>query len=153
MKSKLEDLLIQGETYISACPEEDFRAKASEAEWSKKEILGHLVDSAINNLQRFTEIQFHDKPYEIRGYQQDELVKANNYQQADTGQLLALWLALNHRIGDVMALQTAETLSFEVRFASGEIANLKFLMEDYVTHLEHHMDQIIDRTGSTNWVS
>lgn len=144
MKSKLENLLIRGEAVITACPEADFRAKASEARWSKKEILGHLVDSAINNLQRFTEIQFHDKPYEIRSYQQDALVKANDYQQADTRQLLALWLALNHRIMHVMALQTASTLAYEVRFASGKTANLKFLMEDYVAHLEHHLDQIMD---------
>ena len=49
--------------------------------WSPQEILGHLIDSAINNLRRFTEIQFLPQPFTVVGYKQDDLVIVNNYQQ------------------------------------------------------------------------
>jgi|TARA_R110000737_G_scaffold264685_1_gene272514 hypothetical protein len=59
--------------------------------WSKKEILGHLIDSGINNLQRFTEIQFSDRPYVIRKYNQNELVIVNDYQNAEIKEILDFW--------------------------------------------------------------
>ncbi len=68
----------------------DFENKIADMKWSKKEILGHLIDSGINNLQRFTEIQFLEKPYKIRPYNQDELVKANNYQNKNSQELFEL---------------------------------------------------------------
>ena len=105
MKGILEVLLFKGEKYINECSEEDFSKKISYDRWSKKEILGHLIDSGINNLQRFTEIQFQNKPYQVRKYKQEELVKANDYQNADTKQLLDFWLALNYRIGNLIENQ------------------------------------------------
>ena len=51
--------------------------KPESGKWSKKEILGHLIDSAINNIQRFTEIQNSEKPYVIKTYNSDALVNAN----------------------------------------------------------------------------
>ena len=65
--------------YIQNCPTEELAQRPAPSKWSKKEILGHLVDSGVNNLQRFTEIQFHPKPYVLRNYNQDELVKINDY--------------------------------------------------------------------------
>ena len=53
--------------------------KRASEKWSQKEMLGHLIDSGINNLQRFTEVQFETKSYRIRDYNQNELPKANNY--------------------------------------------------------------------------
>ena len=50
MKSSLKELINQGASYISGCSEEILKKKPSPEKWSKKEILGHLIDSAINNL-------------------------------------------------------------------------------------------------------
>ena len=52
--------------------------------------MGHLVDSGINNLQRFVEIQYAAKPYPIRKYEQDALVEANLYQNSDINEILHL---------------------------------------------------------------
>ena len=79
---KLQQLMEIGLTYIDQSSEIEFSRKSSPEKWSKKEILGHLIDSAVNNLQRFTEIQFQDKPYPIQKYDQDQLVIANDYQNA-----------------------------------------------------------------------
>lgn len=145
MKSILEDLLIKGEKYIKDCSEEEFSKKIFHNKWSKKEILGHLIDSGINNLQRFTEIQFQNKPYQIRKYKQDELVKANDYQNSDKKQLLEFWLVLNYRIANLIGVQTENTLAYEIRFDDGQTSDLKFLIMDYVKHTEHHLNQIIDK--------
>lgn len=145
MKLELEKLLITGEKYFADYSEEDFSKKVSSDKWSKKEILGHLIDSAINNLQRFTEIQFQDKPYQIRTYHQDELVKANDYQNSDVEQLLALWLSLNYRVVNLIGLQTDRTLAYEIRFVDGQTSDLKFLIKDYVKHTAHHLNQIMSK--------
>ncbi|MEQ8583311.1 MAG: DinB family protein [Marinoscillum sp.] len=139
---KLERLLAETERYMSSCTPEDLSKKPAPNKWSKREILGHLIDSAINNLQRFTEIQYAEKPYLIRNYRQDDLVLVNDYQHAELQELLTLWKALNRRIGILMAAQTESTLSYQIQFADYSTSDLKFLMTDYVEHMEHHILQI-----------
>src|SRR6202012_2728922 len=63
--------------------------------WSRKEILGHLVDSAIYNLTRFTRTPGSPSPYVLQSYPQVELVRINHYQEVPIGHLLTLWEGLN----------------------------------------------------------
>lgn len=120
----------------------DFENKITETKWSKKEILGHLIDSGINNLQRFTEIQFFEKPYIIRPYNQDELVKANNYQNKNSNELYELWLQLNVQVLHIIKNQTKETLAYQLILPNGNLSNLEFLIEDYFDHFYYHLKQI-----------
>lgn len=141
--AKLKRLLKSGSDYLSQTSESALEYKVSPEKWSKKEVLGHLTDSGINNLQRFTEIQYENKPYKIRKYKQDELVKANRYQESDINELLQLWTGLNLQIMRLMKQQTEETLNYEIELPDGSFSDLRFLMIDYVDHLEHHLNQII----------
>ncbi len=141
--NKLDRLLQTGKAYISNSRLAEFELQASPEKWSKKQILGHLVDSGINNLRRFTEIQFKDKPYKIIPYNQDELVKANDYQGSDIEEILSFWLAINERIKVIMKQQTEKSLNYKIVLYEDKFSDLKFLMEDYVDHLEHHLNQII----------
>ncbi|MBW1294806.1 DinB family protein [Aquimarina litoralis] len=141
--NKLEQLLRKGSEYILQSSELELSQKESTEKWSKKEILGHLIDSAINNLQRFTEIQFENKPYPIRKYNQDELVKANDYQNSDTEEIVKLWNSINIRILNIIKVQTEQTLNFKIELDKNSFADLRFLMIDYVDHLEHHLKQIM----------
>ena len=86
--NKLKELLKIGLEYLSQSSELEMNTRRSPEKWSKKEILGHLIDSGINNLQRFTEIQFEERPYILRTYNQDELVKANSYQTSETSEIM-----------------------------------------------------------------
>lgn len=138
----LKNLIQKAENYFQTISSEELENKLDENKWSKKEILGHLIDSGINNLQRFTEIEFKPKPFPIRKYMQNELVIANDYQNADFGELLNFWKAINHRIEKIMARQTPETLKYEVLINGSQIESLEFLMKDYVKHMEHHLTQI-----------
>lgn len=144
---KLNQLLKSGIDYLSKTSESELATKASPEKWSKKEILGHLIDSGINNLQRFTEIQFENKPYKIRKYNQNELVKVNDYQNSDIKEILEFWCSINSRIKKVMELQTNDSLNYKIELEKNNISDLRFLMTDYVNHLEHHLNQIMDKNS------
>ncbi|MGH1384508.1 DinB family protein [Kordia sp.] len=141
--TKLQELLHKGSTYFKQTPELEVSRKVSVDKWSKKEILGHLIDSGVNNLQRFTEVQFAEKPYRIRTYHQNGLVQANDYQNAETKEIVDFWNALNNRILYVMKKQTEETLNYKIELDTDNSCDLRFLMTDYVEHMEHHLKQIL----------
>lgn len=117
----------------------------SPGKWSRKEILGHLIDSAINNLKRFTDAQSIDEPYLIRGYNQDKLVVINQYQNLPVDHLLTLWKSLNTQIIYVAEAIPAESLVRTVHSGNPESTTftLGWLIEDYVAHLEHHLKTLL----------
>ncbi|MEM1326722.1 MAG: DinB family protein [Bacteroidota bacterium] len=139
---KLDQLLKEAFEAISKMEESSVSSKSSQEQWSKKEILGHLVDSALHNLQRFNEVQFQPQPYKVKRYDQDELVKVNRYQTADSLEILGCFLALNHRIRAVIAQLSDDILSSAIELPNGKVSNLRFLIVDYVNHLENHIRQI-----------
>lgn len=110
--------------------------------WSPQQILGHLIDSAINNLRRFTEIQFLPQPFTVVGYKQEELVMVNNYQQLPAEHLLSLWQQLNRQIIYVVENIPAEKLSIPVIIPPSRNETLQWLIVDYVDHMEHHLCQV-----------
>lgn len=122
----------------------DFKFKPSPEVWSKREILGHLVDSAINNLRRFTEAQLSKDVYEIFAYDQDGLVKVNDYQHKNTNELFSLWLYLNSHIAFILKDLTEEQLNIKINVFGMSICTLEFLIEEYIDHLKHHLKQIFE---------
>ncbi len=129
--------------YATFSPEQLLQ-KPAPGKWSKQEILGHLVDSAINNLKRFTEIQFLPQPYQVTSYRQNELVAVNAYQQLPLQHVLDLWKALNQQIIYVVQNIPKEKLDYPVdpQYDNKELKTLGWVICDYVAHLEHHLAQI-----------
>jgi uncharacterized damage-inducible protein DinB len=115
--------------------------KQASGKWSKQEILGHLIDSAINNLKRFTDAQYFPQPYTVIRYNQDELVVINRYQQLPLEHLLQLWSVLNKQVLYVAKSIPAEKLSYTIITTSGESKTLEWLVIDYVEHMEHHLNR------------
>lgn len=124
--------------------ESELVLKPAPGKWSKKEILGHLIDSAINNLKRFTEIQFSEQPYFIQSYKQNELVLVNNYQWLPLEHLLQLWQSLNQQIIYVVENTAADKLNYKVdpQYDNHEMKTLGWIICDYVAHMEHHFKQL-----------
>ena len=122
----------------------DYGFKSSTDKWSKSEILGHLIDSAINNLKRFTECQFSNEPYLVTAYNQDELVKLNKYQERKFDDLLKLWCHLNKQIAFIFKDISEEQLKTKINLYDLSICDLEFLIEDYITHMKHHLKQIFE---------
>ena len=123
---------------------EELLKRPAPGKWSKQEILGHLIDSAINNLKRFTEIQFLPQPYSVISYMQNELVIVNDYQDLPLQHLLDLWQSLNRQIIFVVKAIPADKLSYLVdpQDESREMKTLGWIICDYVAHMEHHFGQI-----------
>jgi len=141
---KTERLLSITNEYFNSVSNAVLEFKASEDKWSKKEILGHLVDSAIHNLVRFTEINYLEKPYRHRTYSQNDLVSLNQYQTMNTNELLQLWLSLNKQIIRIFKNVDYNALDYKIIMNDQSVIDLKFLMTDYVEHLEHHISQILN---------
>ena len=138
---KFEKLLNENVNYIPTLNNEVLEAKIPE-KWSKKEILGHLIDSAIHNLVRFTEINYLEKPYQHRSYSQMDLVSLNQYQTMDINELTTLWFSVNKQIVRIMKSADERALDYKIVLSDQSIIDLRFLMTDYVEHLEHHINQI-----------
>jgi len=146
----------QLETYIESLPikmkqfsSDELLTRSSPGKWSKQEILGHLIDSAINNLQRFTEIQFLSQPYTVISYMQNELIIVNHYQNLPLQHLLDLWQSLNRQIVFVVKTIPADKLNFLVdpHYENKEMKTLGWIICDYVAHMEHHFRQIFPTYG------
>ncbi|UFH51841.1 DinB family protein [Spirosoma sp. KNUC1025] len=142
--NRLRDHLVQVPSRLTAMPAAELTRKAP-GTWSRKEILGHLIDSAVNNLKRFTDAQFAETPYPIQRYSQDQLVIVNTYQNLPLDHLLSLWQTLNTQIIYVAEAMPADTLARPIQLTSCDSANLtlQWLIEDYVAHLEHHLNTLL----------
>ncbi|MBP9196866.1 MAG: DinB family protein [Saprospiraceae bacterium] len=137
----LQAILYQTRKGFCNIPRYVLTYKTSAVKWSKREILGHLIDSARYNLMRFTEIHCHDDIYEIKGYHQDHLVNINQYQTLEDHHLLTLWQLLNDQIIMVISAFTNDDLAKSIK-VKGEIKTVAWLIEDYINHLQHHLNQI-----------
>lgn len=138
---KFEKILAENAPYFPTIDSSILEEKQS-GKWSKKEILGHLVDSGIHNLVRFTEINYLEKPYHHRPYNQIDLVNLNKYQIIDIHDLTQLWLSINKQIVILMKFVDEKALDYKIILSDESVIDLRFLMNDYVDHLEHHIVQL-----------
>jgi DinB superfamily len=119
----------------------DAGCKPAPNQWSPKEELGHLLDSAANNHQRIVRVQFEDG-LKMPGYQQEQWVAVHGYQQREWRELIALWRSLNQQL-----LAAASAVPENAWLNKGTVANsdpmtLQFVFEDYIQHMLHHMKHI-----------
>ena len=111
--------------------------------WVRKEILGHLIDSAANNHQRFIRAQYDDS-YIGPAYDQLAWVAANAYMQRPWSDLVDLWAALNRHLAHVIESARSDRLGTMCVIGDNVPATLEWVMRDYVRHLRHHLEQIFD---------
>ena len=126
--------------------------KISSSEWSRRQILGHLIDSAANNHQRFVRAQFTDDLL-FPGYDADEWVGAQKYNDQPWPDLIDLWRAYNmHLLHVVSVIPDGVLTQRREKHSLDQIAfrtvdqntptTLEYLIRDYLDHLKHHLDQI-----------
>ena len=117
-------------------------ARPANGHWSKKEILGHLIDSAGNNHQRFVRAQL--APHvDLPGYQQEGWVAAQQYAAESWPDLVNLWLLFNRHLVHIMRAVPDECLSRTISIGGKQPVTLGFVIDDYLRHLQHHLDQIL----------
>ncbi len=111
------DIIPQLLTEIDA---QTFAVKPKLNKWSKKEIIGHLIDSATNNHQRFVRGQFEDVPKIV--YDQNKWNEFNFYQKMDGQQIISFWSIYNRQLAELIKNIPEENLSKECK--SGDDKNL-----------------------------
>ena len=126
---------------LEAVPDDAFEWKPRPEKWSKKEILGHLVDSAQNNIRRFIVAQYEDTPNIF--YEQDEWVKRTGYQQYPITELIGIWSLLNRHLVIVLK-QMDPGAAGRMCVMRDTPQTLEWVAADYCNHLLHHLHQILD---------
>jgi DinB superfamily len=108
--------------------------------WSPKQVIGHLIDSAANNHQRFVRAQEGDS-YTGPGYAQDHWVGVQGYQDASWADLITLWHAYNRHLARVIERIPDARRSTTCTIGTYAAMTLGFVASDYVRHLRHHLAQ------------
>ena len=140
---ELSNILSEYSPKFAAITNEVFSEKPLPHKWSKKEVLGHLIDSAQNNLRRFICAQYESHPPFIT-YQQDFWVESNQYQSMEKADVIHLWRLINERI--IAVLNNMAPEAYDKQANTGTLHSLEWLAQDYVKHLKHHVNQIIPRS-------
>jgi hypothetical protein len=108
--------------------------------WSPKQVIGHLIDSAANNHQRFVRAQ-EGVAYSGPGYAQDHWVAVQGYQESTWDDLIALWRAYNRHLARVIERIPDARRGTVMTIGSDAPKTLGFVASDYVHHLRHHLAQ------------
>jgi hypothetical protein len=116
--------------------------RLSPERWSKKEVIGHLIDSASNNHQRFVRSQI-ASGQDFPGYEQEQWVRIQNYQSVRWSDVIDLWRAYNTHLLHVAGCMSDEGQRATCRVKGGNEVTLAGLFVDYVDHLEHHLRKML----------
>jgi hypothetical protein len=109
--------------------------------WSPKQVLGHLIDSAANNHQRFVRAQ-QPSDLHLPGYAQDHWVQVQHYNARPWRDLVELWSAYNRHLAHVIAHIPDDAQDKVCSIEPDPPVTLGYLAADYVDHLWHHLSQI-----------
>jgi hypothetical protein len=138
---ELRRIVDTAETQLRQVSEAESLPPVLKGGWSRKQVIGHLIDSASNNHQRFVRAALQDS-LELPGYDQDGCVRVAAVQEMPWPALLSLWTSYNYYLAHVIAHLPANKLGVLCRIGSNEPVTLQFLVEDYVQHMLHHLTQI-----------
>jgi hypothetical protein len=143
----LRGVLDRSRPALEAIGEEGSRSTRGSGSWSRKQVLGHLVDSALNNLHRFVRAQQTDELV-FPGYDQRAWVDRGGYHDREWAALVELWSALNVQVAHVIGRIPPERLGTRCRIGDGQPVSVEWVARDYVKHLRHHLEQILDPESS-----
>jgi DinB family protein len=144
--------IVSATARLRAMPEEQSRRRTSDDDWAPIEILGHLIDSAANNHQRFVRGQFTDDLV-FPGYEQNQWVSSQKYRDESWSDVIQLWSAYNLHLAHAASVipegvltkprtpHTLDQIAFNL-VDKNDPATLEYLIRDYVDHLRHHLNQI-----------
>jgi len=120
--------------------------RPSDGSWSLKEILGHLIDSAANNHNRFVRL-IQGNLESFPTYKAADWVSSQSYQDADWDNLRALWRVYNRHLLHVVAGLPEDSLKNEWILEEDVGADLEWLVQDYYEHMAHHIRKFWEKVG------
>jgi DinB family protein len=141
LSDKLVRVVRSAETILFQVAEAESSKPVLSGGWSRKQVLGHLIDSASNNHQRFVRAAL-QASLDFPGYDQDGCVRVQAVEEADWTLLVSLWAGYNRYLAHVIAHLPDSKLETLCRIGLDEPVTLRFLADDYLRHLLHHLGQI-----------
>jgi hypothetical protein len=137
LSERLSAVLRDAMPWLVTLSEAEASVPERPGKWNAKQVIGHLIDSAVNNLGRVVRMQI--KPGQnLPGYEQVEWVSLQHYSEREWSQVLALWFALNEHMAWMVRHIKRDDLA-NVGSVAGTSLTLGFLIEDYVAHMLHHL--------------
>ncbi len=143
ISSSIPEFIEQNLNLFNQFNEKEWEFKSSADKWSRKEMLGHLCDSAMTNIRRLIVSQH--KQNEKIIYNQNEWVQYSDYQNMPVDELIQLWRLLNrqyHRISQTIPPSSLDN-TCDTSDIGISLKTLRFLIDDYWGHQEHHLKQIL----------
>ncbi len=137
LSERLAAVLRDAMPWLVTISETEANVPECEGKWSGKQVIGHLTDSAVNNLRRMILLQI-EPGQSLGGYEQMAWVSLQHYAEREWAQVLALWFALNEHVAWTIAHMEKVRLANR-GVVEGQSLTLGFLIEDYVAHMEHHL--------------
>ena len=152
LPDQLRALVRSAAASLRELSEEQAATPPAPGKWSPVQVVGHMIDSASNNHQRFVRARFKEDLL-FEGYDQDAWVEAGAYQAAPWSELLDLWETLNLQIARVVETTPAQALTRArtdhcldhiawKTVPADEPVTLDYFVRDYLGHLAHHLHQI-----------
>ena len=139
---QLQKIVIGYSEKLKSVSEAEYSFKPAPNKWSKKEILGHLIDSAQNNVRRFVVAQYEDLPKIV--YKQDNWVAIAGYQDYPTKELIEFWRLLNNHASVIFSRISKEASQRKCNTNDAEPHSIEWLAADYIKHLLHHLHQVLN---------
>ena len=141
LSEKLISVIEAAEPRLRQISEPESEKPVLSGGWSRKQVIGHLIDSASNNHQRFVRAA-QESSLDFPGYDQEGNIRVQAPQEADWLLLVSLWAAYNRYLAHIIARLPASKLETPCRIGSRAPVTLRFIATDYLTHLVHHLSQI-----------
>ena len=116
--------------------------------WTRKEELGHLIDSATNNHVRFVRAVNEDN-YCGPTYDQEVWVRVHGYNRLPWRTLYEQWYGYNSLLAHLVEQIPDDRLAAPCYIGPSDQLTLGWVVEDYVVHMQHHIDQILGRPAVT----
>jgi len=118
--------------------------------WSTKQELGHLIDSATNNHVRFVRAAL-EPDFHGPNYDQESWVNLHGYNELPWPTLVDFWYRYNMLLAHLVSRLSTEQLGKRCVIGSGPPVTLEFVIDDYILHMQHHLDQILRRDKVTQY--
>ena len=141
LSAELLRVIDQAEPRLREVSESDSCKPVLAGGWSRKQVIGHLIDSASNNHQRFVRAILAEA-LEFPGYDQAGNVRVQAVQEVGWPLLVSLWASYNRYLAHVIAQIPEDRSGIICRIGKGEPVTLGFLATDYLAHMLHHLRQI-----------
>ena len=141
LANRLSEMVAEALFWLEQTSGQRASVAQAEGKWCAKEVVGHLIDSAVNNLQRIVRLDTVldiEPEVQSQNYEQDEWVRAQHYADKEWVQVLELWRVLNEHLAWTLRHVARGHLGRICVFPDGHVT-MGFLMEDYVAHTAYHL--------------